>query len=59
MFGHQRIEPTNDRLNHLPAELPKLEAGIAYLRISSVSAEEVVDACALKPLVLSVFQRQC
>ena len=36
-------KPAEERLNQLLAELPKLEAEIAHLRISSLSAEEVVE----------------
>lgn len=36
-------KPAEERLNQLVAEQPKLEAEIAHLRISSLSAEEVVD----------------
>ena len=41
-FG-EFYKPAEERLNQLIAELPKLEAEIAHMRISSLSAEEVVE----------------
>jgi site-specific DNA recombinase len=41
-FG-EFYKPAEERLNQLVAELPKLEAEIAHMRISSLSTEEVVE----------------
>jgi site-specific DNA recombinase len=40
-FG-QFYKPAEERLNQLVAELPKLEAEIDHLKVSNVSAEEVI-----------------
>lgn len=46
-FG-QFYKPAEERLNQLVAELPKLEAEVDHLKVSNVSAEEVVaEAAAL------------
>ena len=39
-FG-QFYTPTEERLNQLLAELPKLEAEVAHLKVTDVSVEEV------------------
>jgi site-specific DNA recombinase len=40
-FG-QFYKPAEERLNQLQAELPKLEAEVDHMKVSSISAEEVV-----------------
>jgi site-specific DNA recombinase len=41
-FG-QFYKPAEERLNQLCAELPKLEAEVAYLKVNDVSGEEVLS----------------
>jgi site-specific DNA recombinase len=41
-FG-QFYKPAEERLNQLLAELPKLEAEVAYLKVNDVSGEEVLS----------------
>jgi len=41
-FG-QFYKPAEERLNQLLAELPKLEAEIAYLKVTNLSVEEVTS----------------